>query len=92
MRNEFTAMIEAVSEKGYFAYCLKIAGANAQGETIEECRQNLIEAMPAAGFAYALTVHYCVSVIYQTLFKSKTNPGSTFSPESCFGSSNTSTD
>lgn len=84
MRNESTAIIEAASEGGYFAYCSEIAGANGQGETIEECRQNLIEAI-------ALTVPDCVSVIYQTLFKSKTNSGSTSSPESCFGSFNTST-
>lgn len=45
MRNEFTAIIEAVSEGGYFAYCPEIAGANGQGETIEECRQNLVEAI-----------------------------------------------
>lgn len=45
MRNEFTAIIEAASEGGYFAYCPEIAGANGQGETIEECRQNLVEAI-----------------------------------------------
>ncbi len=45
MRNEFTAIIEVAPEGGYFAYCPEIAGANGQGETIEECRQNLVEAI-----------------------------------------------
>lgn len=45
MRNEFTAIIEAASEGGYFAYCPEILGANGQGETIEDCRQNLAEAI-----------------------------------------------
>lgn len=38
-------MIEAAPEGGYFAYCPEIAGANRQGETIEDCRQNLAEAI-----------------------------------------------
>lgn len=45
MRNEFTAIIEVAAEGGYFAYCLEIPGANGQGETIEDCRQNLAEAI-----------------------------------------------
>lgn len=45
MHNEFTAIIESAPEGGYFAYCPEIAGANGQGETIEECRQNLAEAI-----------------------------------------------
>jgi len=45
MRNEFTAIIEAASEGGFFAYCPEILGANGQGETIEECRQNLAAAI-----------------------------------------------
>jgi len=59
MRNEFIAIIEAASEGGYFAYCPEIPGANGQGETIEECRQNLVEAIvfiledrPCAGIAH----------------------------------------
>lgn len=85
MRNDFTAIIEAASDGGYFAYCPEIARANGQGEAIEEYRQSFIEAI-------TLTVLDYVGVIYQILFKSKTNPGSTFSPESCFGSFSTSTD
>jgi predicted RNase H-like HicB family nuclease len=45
MHNEFTAIIEAASEGRYFAYCPEIAGANGQGETVEECRQDLAEAI-----------------------------------------------
>jgi predicted RNase H-like HicB family nuclease len=45
MRNEFTAVIERASEGGYWAYCPEIPGANGQGETVEECRQNLREAI-----------------------------------------------
>ena len=45
MRNEFTAIIEAAPEGGYFAYCPEIPGANGQGDTVEECRQNLAQAI-----------------------------------------------
>ncbi len=45
MRNEFTAVIERAQEGGYWAYCAEIPGANGQGETVEECRQNLREAI-----------------------------------------------
>ena len=45
MRNEFIAVIERASEGGYWAYCPEIPGANGQGETVEECRQNLREAI-----------------------------------------------
>jgi predicted RNase H-like HicB family nuclease len=45
MHNEFTAIIEPASEGGYFAYCPEIPGANGQGETVDECRQNLAEAI-----------------------------------------------
>ncbi|MGH2413500.1 MAG: type II toxin-antitoxin system HicB family antitoxin [Microcystaceae cyanobacterium] len=45
MRNEFTAIIETASEGGFFAYCPEIPGANGQGETLEECRQSLAQAI-----------------------------------------------
>ena len=45
MRNEFTAVIEQASEGGYWAYCPEIPGANGQGETMDECRQNLRESI-----------------------------------------------
>ncbi len=44
MHNEFTAIIEQ-DEQWYIAYCPEIPGANGQGKTIEECKNNLIEAI-----------------------------------------------
>lgn len=44
MRNEFTAIIEK-DEDWFIAYCPEIPGANGQGRTIEECRQNLADAI-----------------------------------------------
>ncbi len=44
MHNEFTAIIEK-DENWYIAYCPEIPGANGQGRTIEECKQNLSEAI-----------------------------------------------
>lgn len=45
MRNEFTAVIEPAPVGGYWGYCPEIPGANGQGETVEECRQSLREAI-----------------------------------------------
>jgi predicted RNase H-like HicB family nuclease len=44
MRNEFTAIIEKEGN-WYLAYCPEVPGANGQGETIEECRESLAEAI-----------------------------------------------
>ncbi len=44
MSGTFTAIYEK-GEKYYIGYCLEIPGANGQGETIEECRENLKEAI-----------------------------------------------
>jgi len=44
MRNEFTIVMEKDCD-WYIAYCAEIPGANGQGRTIEECRQNLIAAI-----------------------------------------------
>ena len=44
MHNEFTAIIEP-DEQWYIAYCPEIPGANGQGKTLEECKQNLTEAI-----------------------------------------------
>jgi predicted RNase H-like HicB family nuclease len=44
MHNEFTSIIEQDGE-WYIAYCPEIPGANGQGLTIEECRNNLAEAI-----------------------------------------------
>ena len=44
MHSEFTAVIE--KDGGwYIAYCPEIPGANGQGKTIEECKQNLAAAI-----------------------------------------------
>jgi predicted RNase H-like HicB family nuclease len=42
MRNEFTAVFVKAEEGGYWAYCLEIS-ANGQGETVEECKEHLME-------------------------------------------------
>lgn len=44
MHNEFTALIEQ-DDDWFIAYCPEIPGANGQGRTIEECRENLVEAI-----------------------------------------------
>jgi predicted RNase H-like HicB family nuclease len=44
MHNEFTAIIEQDGD-WFIAYCPEIPGANGQGKTIEECRENLAEAV-----------------------------------------------
>jgi len=45
MKAEFMAIIEPVSEGGYWAMCPEISGANGQGETIEEAKDSLKEAI-----------------------------------------------
>jgi len=45
MKAEFTAIIEAAPEGGYWAICPEVPGANGQGETIEEAKNNLREAI-----------------------------------------------
>ncbi|HMZ79553.1 MAG TPA: type II toxin-antitoxin system HicB family antitoxin [Acidobacteriota bacterium] len=44
MHNEFTAIIEQ-TEGWFIAYCPEIPGANGQGRTIEECREDLVQAI-----------------------------------------------
>ena len=44
MKNEFTAIIEQDGE-WHIAYCPEIPGANGQGKTKEEARENLAEAI-----------------------------------------------
>lgn len=44
MHNEFTAIVE--QDGGWFiAYCPEIPEANGQGKTIEDAKQNLIDAI-----------------------------------------------
>jgi predicted RNase H-like HicB family nuclease len=45
MKAEFTAIIEQAPEGGYWAICPEVPGANGQGETIEEAKNNLREAI-----------------------------------------------
>jgi len=45
MKAEFTAIIETSPEGGYWAICPEIPGANGQGETIEEAKKSLKEAI-----------------------------------------------
>ena len=45
MKAEFTAIIDKAPEGGYWAICPEIPGANGQGETIEEAKANLKEAI-----------------------------------------------
>jgi len=44
LHNEFTAIIER-NGKWYIGYCPEIPGANGQGETVEECKKNLADAI-----------------------------------------------
>lgn len=45
MKAEFTAIIEPALEGGFWAICPEVTGANGQGETIEEAKKNLREAI-----------------------------------------------
>ncbi len=45
MKAEFTAIIEAAPEGGFWAICPEVSGANGQGETIEETKDNLRQAI-----------------------------------------------
>jgi predicted RNase H-like HicB family nuclease len=44
MKNEFTAIIERDGD-WYIAYCPEIPGANGQGRTKDEARENLAESI-----------------------------------------------
>lgn len=45
MKAEFTAIIEPAPEGGYWAICPEVPGANGQGETIEETKNSLRQAI-----------------------------------------------
>jgi len=45
MKGEFTAIIEEAAEGGYWAICPEVPGANGQGETVEEAKASLREAI-----------------------------------------------
>ena len=44
MSAQFTAIYEK-GEKYYLGYCPEVPGANGQGETMDECRESLKEAI-----------------------------------------------
>ena len=45
MKAELTAIIETAVEGGYWAVCPEIPGANGQGETVEEAKESLKNAI-----------------------------------------------
>ncbi|MGA2065992.1 MAG: type II toxin-antitoxin system HicB family antitoxin [Thermoguttaceae bacterium] len=45
MKAEFTAIIEAAPEGGYWAICPEVPRANGQGETIEDTKDSLRKAI-----------------------------------------------
>lgn len=45
MTRAFTAVIQPADEGGYIAWVEELPGANTQGETLEETRENLKEAI-----------------------------------------------
>ncbi len=45
MKGEFTAIIDSTPEGGYWAICPEVPGANGQGDTVEEAKNNLREAI-----------------------------------------------
>ena len=44
LHNEFTAIIER-DDEWYIGYCPEIPGANGQGKSVEECKENLADAI-----------------------------------------------
>jgi predicted RNase H-like HicB family nuclease len=45
MQLEFTAVFQEAPEGGYVAFVEELPGANTQGETLDEARENLREAV-----------------------------------------------
>jgi predicted RNase H-like HicB family nuclease len=45
MKGTFTAVFQPADEGGYVAWVEELPGANTQGETLEEARENLKEAI-----------------------------------------------
>jgi len=45
MKEEFTSIIEATPEGGFWAICPEVPGANGLGETIEETKTDLQKAI-----------------------------------------------
>lgn len=45
MKREFTAIIEPAPEGGFWSVCPEVPGANGQGETVEEAKASLRDAI-----------------------------------------------
>ena len=45
MKAEFTAILEPAPEGGYWAICPEVPGANGQGETVDETKESLRQAI-----------------------------------------------
>jgi predicted RNase H-like HicB family nuclease len=45
MKGELTAIIEKAPEGGFWAICPEVPGANGQGETLEEAKNSLKQAV-----------------------------------------------
>ena len=45
MKGELTAIIETAPEGGFWAICPEVPGANGQGESVEETKKSLKEAL-----------------------------------------------
>lgn len=45
MQHDFTAVFKATPEGGYVAFVEELPGANTQGETLDEARDNLRDAV-----------------------------------------------
>ena len=45
MKGELTAIIEKAPEGGFWAICPEVPGANGQGETVDEAKESLKQAI-----------------------------------------------
>jgi len=45
LKQRFTIVIEASEEGGYHAWCPALSGCRSQGETLEDVRKNIVEAI-----------------------------------------------
>lgn len=45
MKSNFTAIVESAPEGGYWAICPEVAGANGQGESVDEALESLRQAI-----------------------------------------------
>lgn len=64
MNGEFTAIVEVAEEGGFWASCPEVAGANGQGESREEAKENLREAiqlLDEAAWVYEAALRSTVS-------------------------------